>query len=838
MNGFNIYFTPHPHNGKAHAGTAIIIKSRIKHSLLEGYTTDHIQATTIRLEDRSGLITLSAVYCPPKHKITQQMFENYFASLGSKFIAGGDWNAKHTFWGSRITLPRGRSLKNCLDANHLSPISSGEPTSWPTDPKKIPDLLDFFITKGIGYIYSSVESNLDGSSDHTPVILTLNTTALNEEPPETLTNHKTDWEGFQSYLTENINLKLPLKTLDDVDNACEHITNLIQISAWKNTPFVSKTPSKKPQSGDIKSKLQEKRRLRKSWHQSHRSKDKTAFNRAAKQLKALLEAAENARVRNTLEKMTPQGKGEMSLWKATKITGKPQQSFPPLRSPTSWARTDAEKAEVFAEHLAKVFKPNKGGADESDVDEILLQDFQMCPPITPASPKEIAREIRTLDPNKAPGFDLITPKVLKKLPKKCITFLTSLFNAILRTSHIPKLWKISQIIMIHKAGKPPHEAPSYRPISLTPVLSKLWEKIFVARVTAHLDDHEVIPKHQFGFRKSHSTIEQMHRVYKEIRRCFERKLYCSAAFLDVQQAFDRVWHKGLLCKVKLHLPHTMYVLIKSYLSDRLFQVKHGNARSNLHKIEAGVPQGSVLGPVLYNIFTSDLPTTEDVTVATYADDVAYLASDEIPEEASNKLQNVLDKTHTWLEKWRIRPSAQKSNHITFTLRKKDSPPVRLGSTILPDTNCVKYLGFHLDRRLTWKLHIKKKRDEINLKCRSLYWLLGRNSVLSVDNKLLIYNSVLKPIWTYGIPLWSTASKSNILCLQRVQNGILRTIANAPWFSRNEDIHKHLEVPTIQEEIERHRKKYAERLTMHPNPLATQLLQPVLTQKRLKRKNVL
>lgn len=392
--------------------------------------------------------------------------------------------------------------------------------------------------------------------------------------------------------------------------------------------------------------------------------------------------------------------------------------------------------------------------------------------------------------------------------------------------------------MIHKPGKSPHEASSYRPISLTPILSKLWEKIFLVRLKELMDSSDIIPKHQFGFRKQHSTIEQMHRVHHEIRRCFEMKMYCSAAFLDVQQAFDRVWHKGLLWKVKDKLPHSLYLIIKSYLEDRLFQVKQRDARSTLREIKAGVPQGSVLGPVLYNIFTSDLPVSEDVTVATYADDVAYLASDVVPAKASDKLQHLLNETCAWMRKWRIRASAQKSNHITFALRRGNCPPVKFGSDVLPDCVNVKYLGFNLDRRLTWTYHIKRKRDELNYKFRNLYWLMGRNSVLSADNKLLIYNVVLKPIWTYGIPLWGSASKSNVMYIQRVQNNILRTITSAPWFSRNDEIHKYLGVPTVQAEIQNFKKKYADRLSVHPNTLASDLLKPSLTVKRLKRKDVL
>ena len=167
----------------------------------------------------------------------------------------------------------------------------------------------------------------------------------------------------------------------------------------------------------------------------------------------------------------------------------------------------------------------------------------------------------------------------------------------------------------------------------------------------------------------------------------------------------------------------------------------------------GVPQGSVLGPVLYMLFTYDLPQSPGVTVATFADDTALLTSNKCPFKASNVLQNSLNNIENWLSKWRIDVSASKSVHITFSLRKDDCSPVTLNGIQLPHQDTVKYL----DRRLTWRKHVEMKRDEINLKYKGLYWLLGRNSKLSMDNKLLLYTRVLKPIWLYGIQLWGFAS---------------------------------------------------------------------------------
>lgn len=230
-----------------------------------------------------------------------------------------------------------------------------------------------------------------------------------------------------------------------------------------------------------------------------------------------------------------------------------------------------------------------------------------------------------MSPQKAPGYDLITGEVLKQLPRKGLVKLTRIINASLRFRYLPMLWKVAEMIMVPKPGKSPNEVSSYRPISLLPIMSKLFEKLLLKRLKVVIEENGVIPNHQFGFRDRHSTIDQVHRITNEIEKALEGGMICSAIFLEVAQAFDKVWHEGLLCKLDMHLTRQYVQLIKSYIEGRLFRVKQEDCYSELKDIQAGVPQGSVLGPVLYLLFTSDLPQTEGTTTTTFADDTAILA---------------------------------------------------------------------------------------------------------------------------------------------------------------------------------------------------------------------
>ena len=426
-------------------------------------------------------------------------------------------------------------------------------------------------------------------------------------------------------------------------------------------------------------------------------------------------------------------------------------------------------------------------------------------------------------PSKAPGYDLITGKILQELPKKGLRAITQIYNAVLRTEYFPRHWKVGQVIMIAKPGKDPADVTSYRPISLLPILSKVLEKLILRRLQPIITDNNLIPSHQFGFRPKHGTIEQVHRIVHRIQDDLENRRFCSAAFIDISQAFDKVWHTGLLHKIKLAFPHPAYTLLKSYLSDRTFQVRYQAEYTTLHDIHSGVPQGSILGPLLYSIFTADIPETDQTLIATYADDTAILASHPNPTTASAQLQHHLNLLEQWLKRWRIQANGTKSTHVTFTLKREDCPAVTLNGNRIPQDKTVKYLGIHLDRRLTWKTHIFTKRKQLGLIFQRMYWILGRKSELTLSNKLLLYKTIIKPIWTYGITLWGTACHSNIEILQRYQNKVLRALVNAPWYIPNSLLHTDLQMPTVRDEITNLSKTYKAKLATHPNELTSTLL---------------
>jgi hypothetical protein len=835
---YKVYHTNHP-DGTAHGGTAIIIKTNIKHHQQESYSTESLQATTITIEESVTTLNISAVYSPPKFNLKKEDYSKYFKTLGNRFLAGGDFNAKHQFWGSRITRSEGRQMLAAIQENNMGLLTTGEPTYWPADRRRVPDLLDFCVTKGIDTKLCTIKSSFELAADHSSIIVTLNSEIILTTKNPTLTNKYTNWQTFRHLLDERLNLNIPLKTAEDIDIAVENLSKNIQTAAWQATPELKHSSKRTSCPIILQEKIAEKRKIRKRWQQNRTPENKRQLNKATKELKNLMVQLKNENIQKHLEQLTATERTEYSLWKALKHIKKPRTFLPPIKKPNGdWAKTDQEKAENFAEYLTTVFQPadNEASQDtENEIQQSLETPHQMSLPVRKITIQEVKHAIKHhTNPRKAPGFDLITGKVLQELTDKAFRALTQIFNAVTRTGHFPGNWKISTIIMISKPGKPTDQVTSYRPISLLPLISKVYEKLLLKRLHPILDQETLIPTHQFGFRKQHRTIEQVHRIVNRINNDLESKKYCTATFLDITQAFDKVWHLGLRHKLKKQLPHTMYEILNSYLHQRYFLVKQQDKYTDLFPILSGVPQGSVLGPVLYLLYTSDMPITNQTMIATFADDTAILASHANPTKATCNLQRHLDELQLWLKTWRIKVNESKSAHITFTNRKETCPPVSLNGHNLKQVECVKYLGMHLDRKLTWHRHITAKRKQLGLTYAKLYWMMGRKSQLTTYNKLLVYKTILKPIWTYGIEMWGTTSNSNIEILRRFQTKVLRAIVNAPWYVPNTTIERDLQMPSVRQEIQKCSAKYSKKVLLHPNILINSLAGEPHQTKRLKR----
>ncbi|KAG6451484.1 hypothetical protein O3G_MSEX007165 [Manduca sexta] len=443
-------------------------------------------------------------------------------------------------------------------------------------------------------------------------------------------------------------------------------------------------------------------------------------------------------------------------------------------------------------------------------------------PLAPVTTEEVIILIKALKRRKAPGADGIPNRLLKMLPEHLVKILAAIFNAAFQNCIFPEAWKEAVVIGIHKPGKPASSPTSYRPISLLSSLGKLYERIVLDRlkIVAHL--HNLLPPEQFGFRSRHNCVHQVLRITEHVytKRRYDRPT--GAIFFDVEKAFDKVWHNGLLFKLyTLNVPTQLVHIIRDFLSNRGFKYRVEGTLSSRHTISAGVPQGSALSPFLFSLYTSDIPSFEDAHLALFADDTAIYASHRNPDKLVHILQSAADLFGAWCRRWRITINPAKSQAIVFTRHTRVQAPLAsivMSGQAIPWTRKVKYLGVLLDQKLTFVPHVNAVRARAALAMSQLHWLINKNSKLSTRNKIRIFTSCIRPIMTYASPAFAHIPPARLQRMQVLQNQFLRRALGAPWYVRNRNLHVDTDMPTIRHFMHMSSRRYFDRAVNHPNPL--------------------
>ncbi|KAL4111987.1 hypothetical protein QTP88_015840 [Uroleucon formosanum] len=384
-----------------------------------------------------------------------------------------------------------------------------------------------------------------------------------------------------------------------------------------------------------------------------------------------------------------------------------------------------------------------------------------------------------------------------------------------------------------------------------------------------MDINDSLSDLQFGFRRGRSTCDTLRCVIEQAERAAWgpacSRYLCAVVALDVRNAFNSApWLLIDAALQKRRFPGYLVHLLRSYMGNQILLVDGGDGDLTRMKVSCGVPQGSVIGPGLWNIFYDDLLRLEIHEVAKlvgFADDIKLIITapnanlenignaalrsidswmkenDKNPQIASSNLQIHLNLMSEWYIKWRIKPNPSKSVHTTFTLCHSLCPNVSLQNVPIPTSNTVRYLGLNLDKRLTWNAHIRIKRLALNARLRRLGPLLSNNKQSKLKVKVLMYKTLLKPMWTYGLQLWGTAKVSNTNKIQQFQNIAFRKITNAPPFVSNYTLYKDLAMKTVKEEAVDFYKRFHNRLQTHQNPLIKSLYThtiPGNPRRRLKR----
>ncbi len=412
--------------------------------------------------------------------------------------------------------------------------------------------------------------------------------------------------------------------------------------------------------------------------------------------------------------------------------------------------------------------------------------------------EEVRKLIIGLSDATAVGVDGISPRVLKAALDPLSIIICRIINRSFDLGAFPDGLKIARVTPIFKDGDR-GDPGNYRPISVLPAISKLFERVAHSQLSVYLNKYSILSKSQFGFRRNHSTetccLSMLDQIYKKL----DRGHIGGVVFLDLKKAFDTVDHSILVRKLKsMGMADMSVAWFESYLADRKQQVKIDNVCSRLQKIKYGVPQGSILGPLLFLLFINDLcDVVELCGTSMYADDTAiYYLSDDV-DDLQLTLQHDLQSISYWMQENRLNLNIKKTKFMRlgskYRLNKTRQVGLSLNNEVIDTVETFKYLGMYLDSNLQFHTHIDNLVDKASNKLKLMYktrWMFDQETALT------LYKSLITPYLDYGSIIYEIAPEYQLKRLQVIQNSAARLILVTEPACPIYTLHERLKLDTL------------------------------------------
>ena len=450
----------------------------------------------------------------------------------------------------------------------------------------------------------------------------------------------------------------------------------------------------------------------------------------------------------------------------TLMKGNNTQSLPPMRNQDSNAFIidPNEKANLLNDYfvsqtilLNEETTPTPFLASKTDC---ILSDISI-------TQDEIREILHSINRNKAQGPDLISPNILKNCATSLDYPLWKLMKKSIDTGKLPQAWKLSHIKPIYKKGDKALPE-NYRPIALTSAICKILERVLFKHIYNFLKSNNLISRHQSGFVPGDGTTYQLVDFTNIIYESFEDKKEVRAIFLDISKAFDRVWTRGLLAKLRsAGIKGKLFTWIKEYLSSRKQRVIVDNCYSLWKETRAGVPQGSVLGPLLFLIFINDIVDNIKSHIKLFADDTMIYTVVEDPVRAAVMLNNDLKMINSWSETWLVKFNAKKTKSILFGTKTNrwKHPKLFLHDEEITEVDSHTHLGLTLSSNGKWEEQISCMIAKTNYKL-----VVMRKFKHNLDRKSLerIYFSYIRPTMEYASIVWNNCTNQQSERLEQLQ----------------------------------------------------------------------
>ena len=417
------------------------------------------------------------------------------------------------------------------------------------------------------------------------------------------------------------------------------------------------------------------------------------------------------------------------------------------------------------------------------------------------SPDFVFREIAGLDPRKSSGLDNIDGKLFKLAAPVITLPLTHILNLSISTGSIPQAWKMAKVIPIFKAGNR-KMLNNYRPISILPLVSKILEKAVHSQLLPYLTTNNLLSPNQSGFRPGYSTLAAVAHAHDNWLHHINNGNLVGSLFIDLQKAFDTVNHSILLRKLPFYgLSSSVVGWLSSYLSGRTQQVCYKSTLSSVNPITSGIPQGSILGPLLFSLYINDLPRClEHCSIDMYADDTLIYCGDKNTELIENRLNLDVRNMTKWLQANKLILNPQKTEVMLLgtaqKLKKSNPLKILISGQTIQQVHSHKHLGVVIDSKLNFSEHVTKVCNKINS---SISVLTRTRKFVNQSTAFLLYNALVLPHIDYCCMVWG-AKPTLVTKIQKLQNRALRVVLKLSPLSPTNQIFGTLNTMTVSQRI--------------------------------------
>lgn len=581
-----------------------------------------------------------------------------------------------------------------------------------------------------------------------------------------------------------------LSNLDDILRA--HVPVLTYRLRSKDKPWMN---------GQIRREMNKRDRFERRAHKCKtRETRKLGFERFRKQrnlVNSLIDKAENDYTQNKYDRSNDSVCGSPDWWRLIKsLTKQKPDSIPALSShsdsgTTSYANDNKSKANLL----------NDTFISNSNIDD---QNTQFPRPdmrthhrlhdvfITISDVMEILQDLNI---HKCAGPDGIPGSLLRAIAETLAPPLTTLYNESLRRESFPSCWKDANIIPVYKKGDK-SEPGHYRPIALTSIFSKVFERAFLKHFLPYLTNNNLIYKYQAGFLPGHSTLHQLLEIYHKIVTNLVDGLNTTFIFCDISKAFERVSHPATLLKLESYgISPKIISWFKSFLTGRRQRTCVGGEYSDWGNIMAGVPQGSVLGPILFLLFINDLPDAIQTDTRLFADDTSMMYAHQPLDDITATINEDLQRLDNWSKIWLVdlNPTKTKCMQVNLAINSVTVSP-SMDNTPIDVVDHHKHLGVLLNNRANWTHHIDYIIAKISRRIgilRSLKFKLNRQSLRT------IYMTHIRSILEYCGPLWDNCTDEQSDKLESLQREAARIITGLPQYCSNENLLTECGLPLLE-----------------------------------------